>query len=98
MDFIPAAFRFERRTMLPILKVTGTVTPVPGIALEKILLSEAVKIIEKAEEFNGKTMELNEDEDMNDISEDLVTVRFSIIFKNEDDFQKAISSIKGGWG
>lgn len=97
MGFMPAMFKCERLSALPILRVTGMIPPMMP-EIDKVLLSVAIKIIEKAEGYEGKTMGLVEQENMEGIPENFVAVRFSIIFKSEDDLEKALSSIKEGLG
>lgn len=97
MEFMPAIFKCERISMFPILRVTGMI-PQTMPEIEKALLSIAVKIIEIAEMYEGKIMNITEQDNMNDIPKNCAAVRFSMIFKNEDDFQEAVSSIEKGLG
>ena len=94
MDIHPAAFSVERRGFLPILRVTGMTTAIPEV--ERVLLSIAIKFIDIAEKSNGKLMEISEKENMDDIPKEMVAVRFHIIFRNEEDLQKATSELQKG--
>ena len=95
MDFMPVTFKIERKNIIPILTITGVIGRVPGA--ENILLYYAVKIIEKAEKFNGKVMNLD-NTDYKDLPENMNSVRFNIIFKNENDFMLAATELQKGLG
>ena len=79
---IPISFKLERKSILPILTVTGVSKPISGV--ERFMISKSVEMIEKAQKFKGKPMELNGNEDLSDLPKGMVTVRFYLIFKNED--------------
>ena len=96
MDIHPAAFSVERRSFLPILRITGMTKAIPGV--ERVLLSMAIKFIDIAEKANGKLMEISEKENMDDIPKGMTAVRFHIIFKNEEDLEKATSELQKGLG
>lgn len=92
MEFVPAIFKLERLGILTAIRVTGIASPMPEI--DRVLLTTALMIINKAEEFEGKTMGLTERDASEDIPEEMASVRFFLIFNNEEDYEKAISSIK----
>lgn len=96
MDIQPAAFSVERRSFLPIIRVTGMTKAIPEV--ERVLLSVAIKFIDVAEKSNGKLMEISENENMNDIPKGMVAVRFHVIFESEEDLQKATSEMQKGLG
>ena len=96
MELMPVEFKFERRSIIPILRVTGMVNSMPQIQTDRILLHYTLKVISKAEKFNGKLMEYEKVEDMSDVPKNKDAARIYIIFKNEDDFEKAVSSFQKG--
>ena len=90
MGIHEAGFSIERRSFLPILRITGMTKAIPGV--ERCLLSIAIKFIDIAEKSNGNLMEI--DEKMADIPKEMVAVRFHVIFKNESDLEKAILELQ----
>lgn len=96
MDIQPAAFKIERNSFLPILKITGMTKAMPEI--ERVLLSVAIQFIDIAQQSNGKLMEISENENMNDIPNGMTAVRFHIIFRNEEDLEKATSELQKRMG
>lgn len=93
MEFVPVLFKFERHSMLPVLTVTGIAQNVQEI--DKILLGNAVELIEMIEQkFEVKFLQPPEDENEADISEGMAAVRFYLLFKDEEEFDKAISSLQ----
>lgn len=89
---IPIAFTLERKSILPIVTVTGVSKPIPEI--DRIMLSKAVEMIEKAEKFNGRVMESNGDENMSDVPKGMVAVRFYLIFKNEAELEAGLAGMR----
>lgn len=89
---IPISFKLERRSILPILTVTGVSENVPEI--ESFLLAKSVEIIEKAQQFKGRVMETNCNKNMSDVPKGMIAVRFYIIFKNEAELETGIEGIK----
>ena len=85
-----AGFNVERRSFLPILRITGMAKAVPGI--EKVLLSIAIKFIDIAQKSNGNLMEI--DESMLDIPKEMAAVRFHVIFKNEIELENAVEELQ----
>jgi len=92
MEFVPVMFKLERLGFLTAIRVTGIASPVPEI--EKALLTTALMIINKAQEFEGKPMGLTQRDANDDIPDEMASVRFFLIFNNEENYEKAISSIK----
>lgn len=92
MEYVPAMFKLERLNMLPVMRITGIASPVPEI--EKALLITALIIIKKAEEFEGKPMGFTQRDASDDIPDEMASVRFFLIFNNEENYEKAISSLK----
>lgn len=82
---IPISFKLERKSILPILTVTGVSPPIPGV--ERFMLAKSVEMIEKSQRFQGKVMQLNGNENMSDLPKGMLTVRFYLIFKNEDELE-----------
>lgn len=85
-------FAFERRYTIPIIRVTGVAQPMPGI--DRGLLGRAVQIIEKAEKYRAKLLDSAEIDNMSDIPNEIVAVRFYLIFESEADLKEAVSGIQ----
>lgn len=92
MHNIPAIFKLERKTMLPIITVTGVADPFPSI--DKVLMATALRIIDVAQKY-GRIMEISDNEDITKgIPKGKTAVRFNIIFRNEEDFMKGVEELK----
>lgn len=96
MSFMPVSFKIERYGLLPVLRITGMISPMPEI--ERILLYYAIKIIDKAKDYKGKIMNLEETDNMEDLPKNMTSVRFYIIFKNENDLAEAVLGISKDLG
>ncbi len=93
MELVPVIFNFERKSLLPILTVTGMCKHVP--MADKILLRKAIQIIELSQnKFKGKIMELMGHEHEVQPKEGMVAIRFYIIFKNDEEFDQAFTEIQ----
>lgn len=90
MGIHKAGFSVERRSFLPILRITGMTKAIPGV--EQILLAIAIKYIDIVEKSNGILFEI--DEKMADIPDGMVAVRFHVKFKTEEDLQNAIVGLQ----
>ena len=89
----PIIFKFERRTMLPIVTITGVADSIPGI--DNFMLAVAVEMIEKAEKYNGKIVVIAEQETIiGEIPKGKTAVRFNIIFRNEEEFMKGMEGFQ----
>ena len=97
MEIVPATFEFERKSLLPILTVTGKCRNLP--MMDSMLLMEAVKIIERVQnQLKGKLLELMGHEHEVQPGEGMIAVRFYIIFKNEEEFDQAMARLRKGLG
>ena len=94
MEFVPVIFKLERRSMLPILTITGICKNTS--VSHSFLLGKAVSIIELSQnEFEGKLINLMGDEEKDvGITEGMIAVRFYIIFKNEQKLELAVTKIR----
>lgn len=93
---MPAIFTFDRKGMFPILEVTGISSNIPG--MDRALLSVSVYIIEKVKEFYGRVMEIRDNEQGPKASKGNIIVSFSIIFKNMEDLNQALESLRKEFG
>ena len=97
MELVPVMFKLERKSILPILTVTGICKNVPGSKI--ILLNQAVKIINLSQkELKGKLTELMGHENDIGIQEGMIAVRFYIIFRNDEELNQAITRLQKGLG
>lgn len=93
MHNIPAIFKLERKTMLPIITVTGVADPIPGMDI--LLISKAVEFIDVALKYNGAPMLISERENMmKGIPKGKTAVKFNLIFKNEEEFRKGVEGLQ----
>lgn len=92
MGIVPAAFTYERKSLLPILRITGRTRNMPG--LESALLMQSLEIIEKLEKYNGKVTQCMGHEAVENLSSGMIAIRFYIIFPNEEEYARAIQGIE----
>lgn len=93
MELVPIMFKLERNSMLPILTITEMCKNLP--MADRILLGKAIEIIELSQnQFEGKVTELMGHENDIVLQEGMVAVRFYILFKNDEEFEKAITRIR----
>ena len=89
----PAIFKLERKSMFPIITVTGVADPQPGI--DKILMSTALRIIDVAKKYDGVLVVISENENMMaGIPRGKTAVKFNIIFRNEEEFRKGVEGLQ----
>ena len=95
MERIPVVFRIRRCNIPTLIKVTGTCQALKGV--DRVLITEALKIIAKFEKFDGIPYQF---EDGNPIqaSQNEITVYFYMLFKTEENVFKAIQSMREGLG
>lgn len=97
MGLVPAMFKLERKSMLPILTVTGTCRDLPMV--HSMLIMKAVQMIEFAQnQFKGKLMELMGHEYEVQPKKGMMAIRFYIIFPNDEELNKAIARLQKGLG
>jgi len=97
MEIVPAIFKMERNSMLPILTVTGMCNN--SHMADRMLISKAIQIIELAQnQLKGKLMELMGHENDIVLKEGMIAIRFYIIFKNDEEFDQAIARLQKGLG
>jgi len=97
MGLVPVMFKLERKSMLPILTVTGTCRILPMV--DSMLIMKAVQMIEFAQnQFKGKLMELMGHEHEVQPENGMMAIRFYIIFPNDAELYKAIASFQKGLG
>lgn len=90
---IPAIFKLERRSILPVITVTGVADPLPG--MDMLLILKAVEFIDVALKYNGAPMLISEREDMMvGIPKGKTAVKFNIIFRNEEEFAKGVEGLQ----
>ena len=80
-------WHFEQSTLMPIIRVRGTTTEK---ALQPVLLSKSVELLERASKFNGAPLLSH---DIPDISTSLM-VSFTIVFKSHKHAQEFLQTIK----
>ena len=93
MHNIPAIFKLDRKTMFPIITVTGVADPLPGI--DKFLMATALRIIDAAKKYDGVPVGISENENMMEgIPKGKTAVKFNIIFRNEEEFAKGMEGLQ----
>lgn len=98
---IPIEWKVMRKSFFPIIDVYGY-TKVKDSYTEKILLKNSVDIINKAQEFEGRAMEIS-DKDINECRsfgsrDSNLIVGFKIIFKDEEGITKFQNYLKNSGG
>jgi len=92
MEFVPVRFILERKSILPILAVTGKCKNVLGV--KESLLGKTVEIIEFVQNhLNGKAIKLLGHEDDIGLKEGMIAVRFYLLFETDEQLAKAMKAI-----
>ncbi|MBE5821849.1 MAG: hypothetical protein E7311_04595 [Clostridiales bacterium] len=89
MSCVPVFWFFDRNKMMPILEAFGEAGNKMG---ELVLIESAVKIIEKAKDFGGIVRDI----DHNKRRSAPISVRFSIIFSNEQKRDEYLNLVQTG--
>ena len=93
MEIVPVMFKLERKSLLPILTITGMCKNLPMI--DRVLIGHAVRIIELSQsQLKGKLIELMGHEHEIDIKEGMSAVRFYILFKTDEELYEAITVLQ----
>ena len=93
MELVPVIFKLERKSLLPILTVTGMCKNMLGI--DGFLLGKAVEIINLSQnQLKGKLLELMGHEDDICIQDGMAAVRFYILFESDEQCKQAITRIR----
>lgn len=93
MELVPVMFNLERKSILPILTVTAMCKYSHGV--DRFLIGKVVKLIELAQnQLEGKLMKLMGHEHEVKPKEGMIAVRFYLIFRNDDEFDQAITRIR----
>ena len=91
--FIPISFRLDRSQLVPVLSITG-ISPEYDEIILSMMVNHVLRIIEIVQESGGKLMELTGNENMRDLENEELAIRFYIVFLNESLREEAISNIQ----
>lgn len=80
-------WNFEQSTMMPFIRVQGTTTEP---ALQPVLLSKSVELIDKASKFDGVPLLSHQ----TPITSKPLMVSFTIVFKNHKRAQEFLQTLK----
>lgn len=95
MERIPVVFQIQRCCIPTVIKVTGTSQAFAGV--DQVLITEALKIIEEFQKFDGIPCQFIDGEQTN-ISQNKSIVYFHMAFRNEEDILEAIQAMREGLG